>query len=304
MWLRFTSEGQESWYRAEIEAPARLELATGSTPQIPITRHQHRAARRGTRRRRRRFCFSYHWLPADGDRLRHVRRRRARRFRAGRAGRDRGARCATCGRRGRPGEYRLEWDLVQEGRLWFSTEPGAARVMSRAWSCRRCRRATRAARTTAAAGAADGPSRAARAVARRGANVRGASAARRRSRQLPSGLRRATPGCAVGDPRTHSNNMYLEMFAGGGLLVGAGVPAGCVWRAAAGCRARSCVRPRAHAIRRVALGIAAAALAIALHAARRFVPQLRADLRPVLADPWMCRRVRARRGGRLDAHRV
>src|SRR5262249_20383895 len=24
-----------------------------------------------------------------------------------------------------PGEYQLAWDLVQEGRLWFSTEPGA-----------------------------------------------------------------------------------------------------------------------------------------------------------------------------------
>src|SRR6185312_11927482 len=29
-----------------------------------------------------------------------------------------------------PGEYRLEWDLVQEGRLWFSTEPGAVRTLS------------------------------------------------------------------------------------------------------------------------------------------------------------------------------
>ena len=33
-----------------------------------------------------------------------------------------------------PGRYRLEWDVVQEGRLWFSTEPGAASAtpMSRA----------------------------------------------------------------------------------------------------------------------------------------------------------------------------
>src|SRR4030095_7808150 len=29
IWLRFTSEGQESWYRADIEAPASVTLATG-----------------------------------------------------------------------------------------------------------------------------------------------------------------------------------------------------------------------------------------------------------------------------------
>jgi hypothetical protein len=45
IWLRFTSEGQESWYRAEIEAPASVALATGGVSRIPLVRHQPRAAR-------------------------------------------------------------------------------------------------------------------------------------------------------------------------------------------------------------------------------------------------------------------
>jgi hypothetical protein len=37
IWLRFTSEGQESWYQAEIEAPAAVALATGGVSRVPLT---------------------------------------------------------------------------------------------------------------------------------------------------------------------------------------------------------------------------------------------------------------------------
>jgi O-antigen ligase len=95
-------------------------------------------------------------------------------------------------------------------------------------------------------------------------------------------------GIASADPRTHSNNMYLEMLAGGGLLVGAAF-AWLLWRAArlvavalpAGrdatappsperpasadaSRRASPERAWAHASRRA--GIVAATLAIAVHA--------------------------------------
>ena len=43
-------------------------------------------------------------------------------------------------------------------------------------------------------------------------------------------------GLAGADPRTHSNNMYLEMLAGGGLLV-AGAFAWLLWRSARACAA-------------------------------------------------------------------
>jgi O-antigen ligase len=70
-------------------------------------------------------------------------------------------------------------------------------------------------------------------------------------------------GLVSADPRTHSNNMYLEMFAGGGVLVGAAFlwllwrAAGSFARLARGAAPQDCA---------FALGIAAAGLAIAVHA--------------------------------------
>src|SRR6185436_20358804 len=73
----------------------------------------------------------------------------------------------------------------------------------------------------------------------------------------------AYAGFAAADPRTHSNNMYLEMFAGGGVVVGSAF-LWLFWRAAAGFArlARGAALPDFAP----ALGIAAAGLAIALHA--------------------------------------
>ncbi len=84
-------------------------------------------------------------------------------------------------------------------------------------------------------------------------------------------------GIASADPRTHSNNMYLEMLAGGGLLVGAAF-AWLLWRAArsaaASLRASAASSPeralsgdasRGGAAGATA-GIVAATLAIAVHA--------------------------------------
>ena len=65
------------------------------------------------------------------------------------------------------------------------------------------------------------------------------------------------------DERTHSNNMYLEMLAGGGLLVAAPF-AWRLWRSAA-C-AIGIARRAGRTCGAVALGLAAAVLAIAVHA--------------------------------------
>jgi O-antigen ligase len=64
------------------------------------------------------------------------------------------------------------------------------------------------------------------------------------------------------DVRLHSNNMYLEMLAGGGLLVGCAF-GWLVWRAA-GCAAALARCTERHCA--IAFGLAAALLAIALHA--------------------------------------
>jgi len=70
-------------------------------------------------------------------------------------------------------------------------------------------------------------------------------------------------GIVPSDPRVHSNNMYLEVLAGGGLAGGLAF-AWLVWRAARGLRdaRRRAVRP--HEAMAVA-GVAAACAAIALH---------------------------------------
>jgi O-antigen ligase len=74
-------------------------------------------------------------------------------------------------------------------------------------------------------------------------------------------------GLAGADERTHSNNMYLEMLAGGGLLVAVAF-AWLLWRTAA-C-ALGLMRFARHDEgigAAIALGLSAALLAIAVHAA-------------------------------------
>ena len=260
MWLRFTSEGQEWWYRAEIDAPPRLELQRDRTLKIPV--NVTNAGRlpwdsAGSPP----ILMSYHWLPASGDGFVV--------FEGGRTpfpspiapgatvALDVDVRAPAW-----PGDYRLEWDLVQEGRLWFSTEPGAPRVTSHA-----------AVLGDAAAYARGGPLLPPpRPTIRPGrftlwrAGVKMVAAhpllgVGPDNFRLAYGAYAGLPGA---DERTHSNNMYLEMFAGGGVVVGAAF-LWLAWRAAASfARLVREAPPRDQA---VALGIAAAGLAIALHAA-------------------------------------
>ena len=128
LWLRFTTEGQESWYRARIVAPPRLELATGSMSAIPITL-TNTGRLPWDSQAMPPLLPSYHWLGADGDRFVTFEGERTP-FREPVLP-DSTVNVAVNVRAPRqPGRYRLEWDLVQEGRLWFSTEPGASRTMS------------------------------------------------------------------------------------------------------------------------------------------------------------------------------
>ena len=257
LWLRMTSEGQESWYRARIAAPPEIELPTGRLSTVPITISNtgrlpwDSSALSPT-------LASYHWLAADGDRFVRFEGERtpftapvlpaatvsiAMQVRAPR----------------QPGRYRLEWDVVQEGRLWFSTEPGAARVMSRA---------------VVSGAAADGPPKTTpppRPTLRPGRLVLWRAAVRMFAAHPFAGVGpdnfRLAYGSYLGlrgtDQRTHSNNMYLEMLAGGGLLVAAAF-AWLLWRSASCTIALA--RRGGGAAGAIALGLAAAVLAIAVHA--------------------------------------
>jgi O-antigen ligase len=82
-------------------------------------------------------------------------------------------------------------------------------------------------------------------------------------------------GLTAGDPRAHSNNMYLEVVAGGGLVTALAF-VWFVWSAARMCRAAVSPANRLrqgsgaqeagrHVPNALALGVAAACIAIAAH---------------------------------------
>jgi len=260
MWLRFTSEGQESWYRAEIAAPPRFELQRGRSLKIPISvtntgRLPWDSAASPP------ILMSYHWLPADGEG-----------FVAYEGGRTPFPAPIVPGESApldvdvrapaHPGDYRLEWDLVQEGRLWFSTEPGAARVMSRAVVLGDAAASARGAALMPPPRPTVRPGRVR--LWRAGLKMVAAHpllGVGPDNFRLAYGAYAGLPGA---DERMHSNNMYLEVFAGGGVVVGAAF-LWLVWRAA-----ESFVRLAREDVpqdQAAALGIAAAGLAMALHAA-------------------------------------
>ena len=257
VWLRLTSEGQESWYRAMVVAPAELELWTGRTSKVPIT-VTNTGRLPWDSQATPPMLLSYHWLAADGDRF--VTFEGERTLFAAPVLPDATVSADMRVRAPRqPGQYRLEWDLVQEGRLWFSTEPGAVRMMSRA---------------TVTGDAFDEPIATTpppRPTLRPRRLVLWRAAARMFAAHPLAGVGpdnfRLAYGSYAGlvgtDERTHSNNMYLEMLAGGGLLVAAAF-GWLLWRSAA-C-AIGIARRAGDGCGAVALGVAAAVVAIAVHA--------------------------------------
>jgi len=256
LWLRLTTEGQASWYRAAIAAPPDLELPTGKIALVPVAvTNTGRLPWDSTADPP--IVLSYHWLPPDGDRF--ISFEGARTAFAGRV--EPGTTAVVNARvvpPRQPGRYRLEWDLTQEGLLWFSTEPGAEHQMSRAIVTGQAADAPAApmlapVKPTVRPGRLELWRAAARIVAAHPVTGIG-----------PDNFRLAYggyAGIAFADTRTHSNNMYLEVLTGGGLLAGVAF-AWLLWRAA-GCVGAGLQMERGGA---AAIGVAAAALAIALHA--------------------------------------
>jgi hypothetical protein len=257
LWLRLTSEGQESWYRAAIVAPARVELPTGRLSSIPITvTNTGRLA--WDSEASPPMLLSYHWRLAEGDRFVAFEGERTPFAQPVRPGGT--VTVAVDVRAPRhAGAYRLEWDLVQEGRLWFSTEPGAEHTMSRVLVT---------GEPYAGPIVTTAPPRR---TLRPGRLVLWRAAARMVAAHPLAGIGpdnfRLAYGSFAGltgvDERTHSNNMYLEMLAGGGLLA-ASAFGWLVWRTA-GCLAALARCTDSHGA--IAYGLAAALLAIALHGA-------------------------------------
>jgi hypothetical protein len=68
LWLRLTSEGQESWYRASIVAPPEIELHTGRLSDVPIA-VTNTGRLPWDSQAVPPMLLSYHWLEASGDRI-------------------------------------------------------------------------------------------------------------------------------------------------------------------------------------------------------------------------------------------
>src|SRR5262249_41804518 len=123
LFLRFTSESQESWYRATIDAPLSVIVDAGSVTMIPLsvtnagrlTWDSHADPP---------ILLAYHWLAADSDRVVSYEGDRTS-FPAPVAEGETVTVSARVTAPRQAGSYRLAWDLVQEHRLWFTTEPGA-----------------------------------------------------------------------------------------------------------------------------------------------------------------------------------
>jgi len=270
LWLRMTSEGQDSWYLARLDAPEDLSLAVGQRSYATV-----RATNIGRvtwdSDGESPIYLSYHWLDATGDRVVAYDGARTKFDEPVVPGGSATVHALVRAPRA-AGSYRLEWDLVQEDRLWFSTEQGAPEPML-----------TRATVTGRSVG---GPlptrPRPTRAV-RPGRVVLWRTALRMATAHPVAGvgpdnfrlLYGDYAGLANADKRTHSNNMYLEVLVGGGLIAAAAF----AWllRDTAslivfGCKGSD---PNKRAIARswaqtplhtpVAAGIAAAAIAIAVH---------------------------------------
>lgn len=255
---RLTTEGHDGWYRATWEAPSGLRMQGGEWQRVPVTvRNDGLVMWRSDENPP--FMLSYHWLTESGDRVVQFDGQRTG-FPNAVAPGDTVTLLATVRAPERPGRYGLMWDIVQEQRLWFSTERSPAAVTP-----------VEVAAERAAPALAPPPT-----MALPAANVRlgrlalwRIAAAMIASRPLlgvgPDNFRLLYGAQAkIGrpDPRVHTNNMYLELFVGAGILGGL-LFLWLLWRAAL---------PLARALRAAdgrhyvaSLGAAAALAAVLIH---------------------------------------
>jgi hypothetical protein len=260
--LRLTTQGQEDWYRAGFLIPKSLSLAPSSLNLVEatvinkgrVTWHPDASPP---------FHVSYHWLDEQLNRVVRYDGLRTALPRPVPPGDS--LRVAVQVRAPREvGRYRLGWDVVQEGRLWFSAEPGSRL----AWSA-----------VTVSGPPAEEepvshvrpsptflPEQAVRLA--RPALWRAAfrmSAAHPIVGVGPDNFRLsygAYAGVANADPRVTSNNMFLEVLTGSGILGTAAFLFLC-WRTRGVIRGvRRRLPPAAWSIYS---GVAAAAFAIVLH---------------------------------------
>jgi hypothetical protein len=253
--LRLTTESQDDWYHADIDAPITLSLQTASVTSVPV-RVTNTGLLLWDPAAAHPFRFSYHWLRDDGV---HVAEWEGMRtlfpepVPPGATVRLQ----ANVRAPGEPGRFRLLWDIEQQDQLWFSSEPKAVLVETDT--------------------SVTGPLVALLPIsriqfvphqkARPGRAVLWRAALRMIAAHPLTGVGPDNfrlnygeyAGIANADARVHSNDMYLEVIAGTGLLGGLAF-LWLAWRASG--RILALCR---HGDAALGAGIAAAGLAIAAH---------------------------------------
>src|SRR4051812_47051149 len=214
--LRLTTEGQGNWFSAVIDGPSSVIVDTMTPADVPLTvTNTGRATWDSDAAEPVRL--SYHWVADDSDQViawEGIRTAFEHPVRPGQSV----SMIARVGGPGRPGRFRLMWDIEQEHRLWFSTEPDATLAFASGIVTGPVR----------SAGAQSGPQRIPRMAVRPGRlALWGAAVGMFRARPLfgvgPDNYRLLYGRYStlrVADPRVHSNNMYLEVLAGMGLAGG------------------------------------------------------------------------------------
>ena len=225
-WLRATSEGQAGWYDVEIDAPRSVSLATGALSTVPVTvTNTGRATLDSSLTPP--FRLSYHWLLEDEDRV-LVRGGARTLFPAPVSPGDSVTLNARVYPPPEPGTYRILWDVEYEHRLWFSAEDDPSEFMITLATVS----GSAVGRLSPAQDLPPPPSR-----FRPGRPRLWRAAVELFADHPVLGIGPDNYRLSYGpylnltrfDTRTHSNNLYLEMLVGGGLL-GAALFAWLLWR--------------------------------------------------------------------------
>jgi O-Antigen ligase len=251
--LRLTTEGQGRWFSAVFEVPSRVTLDTRTPIDIPITVTNTGRATWDSDAAEP-IKLSYHWVAEDSEEViawEGIRTLFDQPIRPG----ETVSLTPQVGGPGKPGRFRLMWDIEQEHRLWFSTEPDAYIAFSSG--------VVTGPVTTTRIGA--GPSRIPRMAVRPGRMVLWGAAWRMFLERPFLGIGADNYRLRYGqystikeaDPRVHSNSMYFEVLAGTGLLGAAAF----LWLGAV--QARAAIEALASSP--IGVGIAAACAAIAVH---------------------------------------